>query len=366
LNRPLPVYDLTRITLGVITILLLIWASLWVLQPFLPALVWATMVVIATWPMMRAVQARLWGRRGLAVAVMTTAFMLVLVVPLWSAITVILDHADDVAAIAKEYSVAKFPPPPEWLARVPVAGPKVAAFWTELAASSPEQLGEKLLPYARVAATWAATQAGGLGKMVLHFVLTVAIAAILYSSGEAAAAEVLRFARRLAGERGERVATLAGQAVRAVALGVVVTAIVQTTLAGIGLWIAGVPFAGLLTAVVFVLCIAQLGPALVLFPAVGWLYWKGDFVWATVLLVWSVIVGFLDNVLRPWLIKRGADLPILLILVGVIGGLLAFGVIGLFVGPVVLAVTYTLLEAWMKEADTEAPAESGAATGPSS
>jgi predicted PurR-regulated permease PerM len=104
----------------------------------------------------------------------------------------------------------------------------------------------------------------------------------------------------------------------------------------------------------------------VLFPAVGWLYWKGDFAWATVLLVWSVIVGFLDNVLRPWLIKRGADLPILLILVGVIGGLLAFGVIGLFVGPVVLAVTYTLLEAWMREADTEAPVAPDAATGPSS
>jgi predicted PurR-regulated permease PerM len=363
LNRSLPVYDLTRITLGVITILLLIWATLWVLQPFLPALVWASMVVIATWPMMRAVQARLWGRRGLAVAVMTVAFILVLVVPLWSAIAVIIDHADDVAAIAKEYSVGAFPPPPDWLARIPLVGPKIAAFWAELAAASSEQLTEKLLPYARVTAAWAASQAGGLGKMVLHFVLTVAIAAILYASGETAAAAVLRFARRLAGARGEQVAALAGKAVRAVALGVVVTAIVQTTLAGIGLWIAGVPFAGLLTAVVFVLCIAQLGPALVLFPAVGWLYWKGDFAWATVLLVWSVIVGFLDNVLRPWLIKRGADLPILLILVGVIGGLLAFGVIGLFVGPVVLAVTYTLLAAWMQEADA-APGEPAQPPGP--
>lgn len=360
MQRPLPAADLTRITLAILTILLLIWATLWVLQPFLPALVWASMVVIATWPLMRSVQARLWGRRGLAVAVMTTAFILVLVGPLWSAVTVIVDHADDVAAIAKSYSVAKFPPPPEWLDRIPVAGPKIVAFWAELAAATPEQLGEKLLPYARVAATWAVTQAGGLGKTVLHFALTVVIAAILYSSGEVAAAAVLRFARRLAGERGENVARLAGQAIRAVALGVVVTAIVQTTLAGIGLWAAGVPFAGLLTAVVFVLCIAQLGPALVLFPAVGWLFWKGDIAWGTVLLIWSVLVGFLDNFLRPWLIKRGADLPILLILVGVIGGLLAFGVIGLFVGPVTLAVAYTLLDAWMKEADPP-PAESASA-----
>ncbi len=140
---------------------------------------------------------------------------------------------------------------------------------------------------------------------------------------------------------------LAGQAIRGVALGVGVTALVQAGLGGIGLAIAGVPFAGLLTAVMLLLCIAQLGPMLVLIPAVVWLYWSGDTGWGTFLLVWSLVVGTMDNFLRPVLIKRGADLPLLLIFAGVIGGLLAFGLVGIFVGPVVLAVAYTLLGAWM-------------------
>jgi len=136
-----------------------------------------------------------------------------------------------------------------------------------------------------------------------------------------------------------------------VALGVVVTAIVQSTAAGIGLAVSGVPYVTVLTAVIFMLCIAQLGPVLVLAPAVAWLYWSGDPVWGTVLLVWTVFVGVLDNVLRPILIKRGADLPLLLIFAGVIGGLVSFGIIGLFVGPVVLAVTYRLLESWVANID---------------
>ena len=129
----------------------------------------------------------------------------------------------------------------------------------------------------------------------------------------------------------------------------VVTALAQSILGGIGLAIAGVPFAAVLTALMFILCIAQIGPVLVLAPAVAWMYWNGDTGWATVLLVWTVVVGTMDNVLRPFLIKRGADLPLLLIFAGVIGGLLTFGLIGVFVGPLVLAVTYTLLAPWVSD-----------------
>jgi predicted PurR-regulated permease PerM len=140
-----------------------------------------------------------------------------------------------------------------------------------------------------------------------------------------------------------------------VALGVGVTAVVQTLLGAIGLVVAGVPFASVLSAVMLMLCIAQLGPALVLFPAVAWMYWMGQNGWATFLLVWSIFVSTLDNVLRPMLIKKGADLPLLLIFAGVIGGLIGFGLIGIFVGPVVLAVTYTLLESWIKDDLEKAP-----------
>ena len=158
-----------------------------------------------------------------------------------------------------------------------------------------------------------------------------------------------RLGRRLAGDRGVSSIVLAGQAIRAVALGVGVTAILQTGLGGLGLVIAGVPFAAVLSALMLMLCIAQAGPSLVLFPAVAWMYWQGDHSWAIFLLVWSIVVVSMDNFVRPMLIRRGADLPLLLIFVGVIGGLLSFGLIGIFVGPVALAVTYTLAQAWVSE-----------------
>jgi predicted PurR-regulated permease PerM len=149
-----------------------------------------------------------------------------------------------------------------------------------------------------------------------------------------------------------------------VALGVIVTALVQALLAGLGLAVAGIPFAGLLTALIVLLTIAQLGPLPVLGPAVVWLYWKDDLVWATALLVWTLVVGSIDNVLRPFLIRKGANLPLPLIFIGVLGGLISFGIIGIFVGPVVLAVTYTLLVDWVQSGEPRPGALS--TTGPGS
>ena len=209
----------------------------------------------------------------------------------------------------------------------------------------------KLAPHAGAMVKWTTSKFGSIGLLFVQFLLTVIIAAVMYAGGESAAAAVKRFGRRLAGPRGENIVVLAGQAIRGVALGVGVTALVQSALGGIGLAIVGIPFAGLLTAMMLMLCIAQLGPALVLIPAVIWVYWSGDTGWGTFLLVWSVIVVALDNFLRPVLIKLGADLPLLLILAGVIGGLFAFGLVGIFVGPVVLAVAYTLLGEWISDED---------------
>jgi predicted PurR-regulated permease PerM len=188
----------------------------------------------------------------------------------------------------------------------------------------------------------------------VQFLLTVGISGILFARGEPAAAEMIRFGRRLAGARGERSVRLAGQAIRGVALGVVVTALVQTAVAGAGLMLAGVPFAPILTAITFVLCIAQVGPALVMIPAVIWMYSSSSSFWASILLVFTLVAMTLDNVLRPILIRKGADLPLLLILVGVIGGLIVFGLIGLFIGPTILAVAYTLLNEWIAEGEPEA------------
>jgi len=142
---------------------------------------------------------------------------------------------------------------------------------------------------------------------------------------------------------------LAAQAVRSVALGVVVTALVQSVLAGLALWLCGIPAAGVLAAAVFMLGIAQLGPLPIMLPAIAWLYWTDQVVWGTVLLILAIPIGALDNVLRPILIRRGVQLPMLLIIAGVIGGLIGFGVMGLFVGPVILAASYTLIKSWVAE-----------------
>jgi predicted PurR-regulated permease PerM len=177
---------------------------------------------------------------------------------------------------------------------------------------------------------------------------------VLYANGEATAAAIRKFARRLAGQAGDEVAVLSAKAIRGVALGIVVTALVQSSLGGIGLFLAGVPAAVLLTALMLMLCIAQIGPALVLIPAAIWLFYTGHTLAGSLFSVWAIVVGSLDNFLRPVLIRKGVDLPMLLIITGVIGGLIAFGIIGLFIGPVILAVSFTLLRAWVSGVESVA------------
>jgi predicted PurR-regulated permease PerM len=339
--------DLTRVVLMVLFTLALIVSSFWILRPFILATIWATTIVVATWPIMLKVEARLGKRRGLTVAVMVVVMLLAFVLPLGAAIDSIVSHRETISGWIKGLPEMTLPSAPAWVQGIPVVGEKITIAWNDVAEAGTQAIFVKLSPYTKDAFTWLRSRAGGFGALVVQFLLTVAIAGILYSKGETVATGMRLFGRRLGGDRGENVVRLAGSSVRAVALGVVVTAFTQTVLAGIGLAVAGIPFAAMLTAVIFFFCIAQLGPLLVLIPAVIWLYTTGSHGWATGLLVWSVFVGTIDNFLRPILIKRGADLPILLIFAGVIGGLLAFGVVGLFVGPVVLAVTYTLLSQWV-------------------
>jgi predicted PurR-regulated permease PerM len=346
-----PSADLTRIFLLVLIMALLIAGSLWTLLPFLGAVIWATTIVVATWPLLIRAQQLTGGRRSLATALMTIVMLAIFIVPFGLAAGVLLDATVEGIALLRSLASQGLSPPPEWLGGVPWVGPRLVARWQELAAGGPEAVAEAARPFLRDAALWAVSVTGGMGMVVVHFLLTVLIAAILYTSGETAASGVIRFGRRLGGDRGERTMRLAGQAVRGVALGVVITALVQSLIAGIGLWLAGVPRPGLLLAVIFVLSVAQLGPLPVLLPAIIWLFWSGNAVWASVLIVFAVIVAVVDNVLKPVLIKRGVDLPLLLIIAGVIGGLIAFGVVGLFIGPVILAVTFTLLEDWVREGE---------------
>ncbi len=349
--------ELGRITLSVLFIGGLIGGSLWILSPFLGAFIWATMIVVATWPMLRRVESMFGGRRAPAVAVMSLGLLAILIVPLGVALQAVLGHADELVALLERLPQMQLPAAPEWLDRIPVAGARIEAAWNHLADEGLAAAMVQAQPHLRAAAAWLAQQAGSFAVLLVQFVLIVILSAVLYAGGESWAAWVRGFARRLADEQGDRMVVLAGQAIRGVALGVVVTALVQSILGGIGLAIVGVPFAGVLTAIMFALCIAQLGPIIVLLGATAWAYSSLGAGWGTFMLVWALVVGLMDNFLRPMLIKRGADLPLLLIFAGVIGGLVAFGIVGIFVGPVVLAVAYTLLDDWVA---ADAPGKEGA------
>ncbi len=344
--------DLARTTFGVLVIGVLLAASLWILRPFLGPAIWATMVVVATWPLMLRVQARLWGRRSLAVSVMSALLLLLFVVPLSVAIVTIVGNADRMLEWAKLVTTYRLPDdPPLWLQQWPLVGGVVQKAWQQAAELGLRDMLPKLSPYAGGLTKWFVAEVGNVGVLLLQFLLTVVIAAVMYSTGEEGSAVVRRFARRLGGPRGVEAVELAGGAIRGVALGVGITAVVQAVLGGLGLALAGVPFAGLLTAVMFMLCIAQVGPVPVLLGAAVWTFATDHAGWGIFLVIWGTVVGTLDNVLRPALIKMGADLPLLLIFSGVIGGMFAFGLVGIFVGPVVLAVAWRLLEAWMDDGD---------------
>jgi predicted PurR-regulated permease PerM len=339
-----PSGDITRVVLMVPFIVMLL-TSL-TLLPFLGGLIWAATVVIATWPLLLRVagedgQTALGGRAGhdqRRAARSDPAFR------------IRGQHIAGCRASRSEVlgaSDTRAGPATRWLGRMPVVGDQLIAKWQALAASGREGLVERAA-YLLNAAQWAVSITGGIGAVTVQILLTIILVAILYSQGETAArgALALGFHGR---RRGMDVMRLAAQAVRSVALGVVVTALVQSVLTGLALWICGIPAAGVLAALVFMLGIAQLGPLPIMLPAIAWLYWTDQYVWGTVLLILAIPIGALDNVLRPILIRRGVQLPMLLIIAGVIGGLIGFGVMGLFIGPVLLASTYTLAKSWVAE-----------------
>jgi predicted PurR-regulated permease PerM len=351
-----PHVDVTHAALSVAFLAVLATATFWVLSPFLTSVLWATIISVAIWPLLIRLESVVGGRRGLAVAIITTAILLVVFVPVTLALMTIVRNAQTVTTELRNLQEIALPAAPPWLERIPFGGARLAAQWTWFTGLDPERRLGELTPYVQAALQWFAVKAGSVGMMLLQFLLTAIISAIMLANGETARGGLLRFADRLAGRQGREAAMQAAAAIRGVVLGVVVTALIQAAIGGAGLWIAGLPAAALLTAVMLFLCLAQLGPMLVLVPAVVWLYWSGSTGAGTALLVIAVITGALDNVVRPWLIKRGANLPLVLIFAGVIGGLLAFGIIGLFIGPVVLTVAYTLLAAWVSDG-TAAPTD---------
>ncbi|ROP62401.1 putative PurR-regulated permease PerM [Enterobacter sp. BIGb0383] len=340
--------DVPQIMLSVLFLALMLVACLWIVSPFVLGFAWAGTIVIATWPILLRLQRLLFGRRSLAVLVMTLLLFLLFIIPVALLVNSLVDNSGPVIHSISSGDMTL--PDLNWLNSIPLVGERLYAGWHSLLEMGGSAIMAKVRPYVGTTTTWFVGQAAHIGRFMMHCSLMLLFSALLYWQGEKVAYGIRHFASRLAAKRGDAAVLLAAQAIRAVALGVVVTALVQAVLGGIGLAISGVPYATILTVVMIFSCLVQLGPLPVLIPSIIWLYWSGDTTWGTVLLVWSCVVGTIDNFIRPMLIRMGADLPMILILSGVIGGLIAFGMIGLFIGPVLLAVSWRLFDAWVKEA----------------
>lgn len=339
--------DLLRIVLSVLFMSVMVIACIWIISPFLLGLAWAGTIVIASWPLLIRIQRVLWGKRIPAVIAMMLLLVMIFVIPISLLANSLVQNSAPLIEWAKEGHFVL--PTLDWLDNIPLVGNSLHHLWNSLLNSGGNALFDRAKPFIGMTTSWFLNQAVQIGSLFIHLTLMLLFSIVLFAKGESIGYSLRHFAARLAPKRGDAAVILACQAIRAVALGVVVTALVQGIFGGIGLAISGIPFASLLTVVMILCCLVQIGPLLVLVPAIIWLYWSGDTTWGTILLVWSCVAGTMDSVIRPVLIRMGADLPMVLILCGVIGGLIAFGLIGLFIGPMLLAVSYRLVIVWMDE-----------------
>lgn len=324
---------------------LLVVGCLVVLWPFLSALLWAVVLTFASWPVYRQMVRITAGRRTLAAALMTLATTLVFLVPFLIVGYTLADNVQDLTAAWKQSLESGPPEAPGWLYKIPLVGSAIAGYWTTLAGDSQSllrALGKLLEPASALLFTGGLT----IGHGLIELAVSIFVAFFLYRDGIGLAHRAVRIARRIAGDRGEHLLRLAGSTVRSVVYGILGTALVQGLLAGIGYEIARVPGAALLALLTFFLAVTPIGPPLVYVPVALWLFHKGSTGWAIFMTVWGLIVSSVDNVLKPWLISHGSDMPFLLIFFGVIGGALGFGFIGVFLGPTLLAVGYRLLKEW--------------------
>ena len=319
-----------------------------VLYPFLSALLWAAILAYTTWPVYRQVRARLGLGRVGAAAAMVGITAVVVVLPLALAAP---SGSGDVAQIERavqEALAAGLPGAPEWLNDLPVAGPTIGALWDSWAAD----LTVMVLffrPYFGIAAQFGLQLLLGLANGVLLFLLALFVAFFVYASGERVALLLTTIVQRIAGDQAERLIEVTGATVRGVVYGILGTAVVQGALTAIGLWACGVPRAALLGVLAGGLAVLPIGPPLVWIPAALWLIGTGKGLWGVGLLVYGVVViGGADTLIRPYFIARGAKLPFLLTMLGVLGGALAFGLLGIFVGPVLLGVGFALMNEWVE------------------
>ena len=330
----------------VVVVLALLCGCLLVLLPFLSSLLWAVVLVCSSWPAYSRLLKLVGNRHSLAAFLMTLGMILALLLPFVIVGTTLADNVKDLTAATQKFIEQGPPAPPEWLAKVPVVGQRATDYWQSFAVDTAKLWTEaqKLVEPAS-----ALLLKGGilLGGGVIKLALSIFIAFFLFRGGATAGSWLTALVRHLAGDRGTHLLTVAGNTVRGVVYGILGTALSQAVLAGIGFLIAGVPGSMLLALLTFFASIVPVvGTALTWVPAAIWLFHSGSTGWGIFMLVWGFGVANLDNVVKPWLISQGSNLPFLLIFFGVLGGALTFGFIGVFLGPTLLAVGYRLVVEW--------------------
>ena len=326
-----------------------------VLYPFFSALLWAAILVFTTWPVHEWLRVHLHLRRSVAALVMVGLTAVTLVLPIALAAP---SGGDDVVHIrhaSEAWLRSGLPMSPDWVRDVPLIGPSLAELWDHWAADIGALL-EALRPFLGIVLEGGISVVLGIANGVVMFLLALFVAFFFYVYGEPIAGRLQLILHRVAGDQAERLAEVTGATVRGVVYGIVGTAVVQGILTAFGLWLTGVPRPLLFGAIAGMLSVLPIGAPVVWIPAALWLLGTGHIASGIFLGVYGVVaVSGADSVIRPWFIARGAHLPFMLTILGVLGGALAFGLLGIFLGPVLLGVGFTLVNEWVKQGEPEHP-----------
>jgi predicted PurR-regulated permease PerM len=326
--------------------LLLYWTLLLV-SPFISIVIWSAVLSVALYPAFEWISLRLGGRRRLAAGLVTILSLLVIIGPAsWLALGLV----DSIRLIAERLDLANLtiPPPSSSVKEWPLIGEPIYQFW-DLASTNLSAALAQILPQLKPLGSSLLRIGADTGLGIIMFLVSIIVAGFLFSPGPAIVEAVKKFARRLNPTRGEEFVDQAGATIRAVSRGVIGISVLQALLAGIGLMVAGIPQASLITFAVLVLGIIQIGPSIVIIPVIIWSWTFMDTKSALLFTAYMVPVNLLDNLLRPLVMGRGLKTPMLVILIGVIGGTLAYGITGLFLGPIILAVIWELFVSWIDD-----------------
>ena len=323
---------------------LLVVACLMILLPFIPLIAWGIIIAVAVYPSFRKLQGLLGGRGGLAALLYTLIFLAVLIIPAVLLAQSMIDGVQTLAAHLKDETLT-IPPPPAGVETWPIIGRPLKNVW-DMASTNLTGLVTKFAPQITAVVPKLLSASAGIVGAVLQFILSILVSGLLLANAQAAYEVTRSLANRLFGDKGPEFQELVGSTIRSVTTGILGVALIQTVFASVGFLVVGLPAAGVWAVIFLIAAVLQVG-VLILIPAVIYVFAFASTTTAVIFLIWCIIVALMDNVLKPILLGRGVAVPIAVVFLGAIGGFVAMGIIGLFVGAIVLSVGYKLFLAWL-------------------